>query len=50
MVVGAVALAIYATLVGRVLWKASLPVALTTTAALAVWLGIAVAGWAILLR
>jgi len=50
MVVGAVALGIYASCVGRILWKTNLPVALVTTAMLVLWLAVALLGWAAFLQ
>lgn len=50
MVIGAVALGIYATLVGRLLWRTKLSVAPATIGMLVLWLGIALLGYAILLR
>lgn len=50
MLIGALALLLYAWCCARVLWRAKAPASLVTLAGLTLWLGIACAGWLIVLR
>lgn len=49
-IVGAVAFFFYAYFVGRILLKCNLPTLPTCTALIVIWIAVAIAGWAILLR
>jgi len=50
MIAGATAMALYAALCSRIMWRTPISVKIVTLAGLALWLIAALAGWALFLR